>query len=162
MKKNNLIISLFVIIVFIQCIEKREYKSIQEYTIPITENTEPKRLNPHNTEVDSSKPFYQGTVLEVIDAGGYTYLKISEQLENHVHDSNHEHKDFWIVVGKIPVNIGDKVRFQKELVTINYTSKTLNRTFDELMFASNIQRKLNDGEQSKITKNPQNTHDTQE
>ena len=68
---------------------------------------------------------------------------IKENLENHVHEEGHEHKDFWIAVGATPANIGDEVRFQKELVTKNYKSKTLNKTFDELMFASNLQHKMN-------------------
>ncbi len=89
-----------------------------------------------------NKPFYQGTIMEAIDAGGYTYLKIKEDLVGHVHEEGHEHKDFWIAVERTPAKVGDVVRFQKELVAEQFYSKILDRTFDELMFASNLQHKV--------------------
>jgi hypothetical protein len=97
---------------------------------------------PQDTLINQNKPFYQGTIMETIDAGGYTYLKIKEDLDGHVHEEGHEHKDFWIAVEKTPAKVGDVVRFQKELVTEQFYSKILDRTFDELMFASNLQHKV--------------------
>ena len=144
MKKFNLIAVLIIVaIIFTQCKKgKEEYTPIDKTNINHEVSDEPQRLNPHDTDIDPNMPFYQGTVLEILNAGSYTYLKIKENLENHNHEEGHVHKDFWIVVGKAPVNIGDEIRFQKELATRNYTSKTLNRTFDELMFASSLQRKV--------------------
>lgn len=109
-----------------------------------TEEERPEILNPHNTEIDKNKPFYQGTVLETLDAGGYTYIKVKENLDDHVHkDCKDSHKEFfWIVVERTAANTGDMIRFQKELVTKNYKSEILDKTFDELMFASNLQRKI--------------------
>lgn len=145
MKKNSLITLLIIVsILLTQCKkEKQEYIPLHNSGDVETREGEPQRLNPHDTDIDPKKPFYQGEVLEVIDAGGYTYIKIKEDLTGHKHDESHVHKDFWIVVERTPSNIGDVIRFQKELVTRNYTSKTLDRTFDEVMFASNVQRKVN-------------------
>lgn len=143
MKKINLFFILLVSLLLIQCKNEGEKYTPFIETAPIQhESNNPKILNPHDTEVDRTKPFYQGTVVEVLDAGGYTYLKIKESLEGHKQQPNHNQTSFWIVVERTPAMIGDEVRFQKELVTKNYKSEALNKTFDELMFASNIQRKV--------------------
>lgn len=137
MKKYNLfLLGFFISLLLLQCNEKASYSPIHQ---PKSDNR-PEILNPHNTEVDTEKPFYQGTVQEVLQAGSYTYLKIAENLEIHQHQT--KDSSFWIAVESISPNIGDHVRFQKELVTKNYESKILKRTFDELMFASNIQYKV--------------------
>ncbi|MCK5815668.1 MAG: hypothetical protein KAH07_06970 [Flavobacteriaceae bacterium] len=132
---------------FIQC--KEPIKLTPLNTTPssidsVNHNHNSEGLNSNGMKGEVNKPFYQGTVMEVIDAGGYTYLKIKEDLGNHKHEEGegHEHKDFWIAVEKTPASIGDEVRFQSELVSENYKSQILNRVFDELMFASNLQYKV--------------------
>ncbi len=69
-------------------------------------------------------------------------MLIHENLEGHKHEEGHEHKDFWVAVTQTSAEIGDEVRFQKEMVAQNFYSKTLDRTFDEIMFASNLQHKV--------------------
>lgn len=78
------------------------------------------------------KPYYQGEVVRVENGGSYTYLEVKE----------HTEETFWVAVNAAEVNIGDYVRFQKELVTQNFKSKALGRTFDMLMFGSNLQYKV--------------------
>ncbi|WP_309496650.1 hypothetical protein [Sulfurovum sp.] len=78
------------------------------------------------------KPFYQGEVVTIENAGPYSYLEIKE----------HSEKTFWVAVNKTEVKVGDYVRFHKELVTQNFKSKALDRTFEELMFGSNLQYKV--------------------
>ncbi len=78
------------------------------------------------------KPYYQGTIVELANAGGYTYLSIKEKTE----------KTFWIAVSRTEAKVGDYVRFQKELVTTNFKSKALGKKFDELMFASNLEYRV--------------------
>ena len=79
------------------------------------------------------KPYYQGEVVSVEQGGAYTYLEVKE----------HTEETFWVAVNAAEVNVGDYVRFQKELVTENFKSKALNRTFEMLMFGSNLQYKVN-------------------
>ena len=88
---------------------------------------------------DEIKPKYQGKVLEVLDAGAYTYLKIDEQTPGY---DPKKLKTFWIAVDRSSAKVGDYVRFQKELVTKMYKSKTLNKNFDELMFASQLEYRV--------------------
>jgi len=78
------------------------------------------------------KPFYQGKVTEVRHGGGYTYMLVKEDTKD----------SFWAVVSKTDVKKGDIVRFQKQLVAKNFESKALNRKFDEIMFANNLQHKI--------------------
>jgi len=138
MKKINLFLILFAIFAFTQCDEPNA-KPVQAEEITVESE-----MAQTDEVADQNKPFYQGTILEAIDAGGYTYLKIEENLEGHKHEEGHVHKDFWVAVEKTPAHVGDVVRFQKELVTEQFYSKILDRTFDELMFASNLQHKLAD------------------
>ena len=138
MKKFNLLLILFALISFAQCnTPSKEAVSPEDKVMPTMEA---------QTEVaeEQMKPFYQGTILETIDAGGYSYLKIKENLDGHKHVEGHEHKDFWIAVERTTAKVGDEVRFQKELVTEQFYSKILDRTFDELMFASNLQHRIKD------------------
>ena len=76
--------------------------------------------------------YYQGEVVTVEHGGAYSYLEVKE----------HNEKTFWVAVNATEVKVGDYVRFQKELVTQNFKSKALDRTFKELMFGSNLQYKV--------------------
>lgn len=79
------------------------------------------------------KPYYQGFIVKVEQGGAYTYLEVKEATE----------KTFWIAVTSVEAKVGDFVRFQKELVMRDFKSKALKRTFDELMFASGLQYRVN-------------------
>jgi len=89
-------------------------------------------LYAQSPEKKEIKPFYQGKVTEVRHGGGYTYLHVKEETK----------KSFWVVVSKTDVQKGDVVRFQKQLIAKNFDSKALNRKFDEIMFADNLQYKV--------------------
>ncbi len=128
--KNIYLLVLLLSVIFSSCKDKRS-----EY-IPMNN-----MLNPHNTEVDVNKPYYQGIVLEKLEAGAYSYLKIDEFIEGHKDTDSHNHK-FWIAVNKSPAKVGDEVRFQKELVTKDFKSEVLKKTFEHLMFASNLQYRV--------------------
>ena len=78
------------------------------------------------------QPYYQGEVVTVEHGGAYSYLEVKEHTES----------TFWVAVNRTEVKVGDYVRFQKELVTQNFKSKALDRTFKELMFGSNLQYKV--------------------
>ena len=85
------------------------------------------------------KPRYQGVVLEVLDAKAYTYLKIDEKTPGF---DPKKLKSFWIVVDSTSAKVGDYVRFKKNLVTKMYKSKILNKNFDELMFATDLEYRV--------------------
>jgi hypothetical protein len=66
----------------------------------------------------------RGTILETMEGGGYTYMKLDQ-----------DGKRFWIAVPRAQVSVGDSVDYVEMMRMRNFTSKTLDRTFDELVFA---------------------------
>jgi hypothetical protein len=97
-----------------------------------------------DTIMDSKKtnkiqPRYQGVILEVLDANKYTYLKIDEKTPGY---DPKKLKSFWIAVNRSSARVGDNVRFKKELVTKMYKSKKLNKNFNELFFASELEYRV--------------------
>ncbi len=67
----------------------------------------------------------EGKVLATLDAPGYTYMELANT-----------EKRFWIAAPTTRVKIGDRVRFEQSLVMKNFNSKTLNRTFDQIIFVN--------------------------
>ena len=112
----------------------------------LSKSSEPEELfessaitNPHAgeqamAENQEEKPFYQGEVVNFEHGGGYTYIEVKEKTE----------MTFWIAVENADVNKGDYIRFQEELVMKDFKSKALNKTYDELMFASNLEYKVSE------------------
>lgn len=72
-------------------------------------------------------PTAQGEVLEAISGAGYTYLHLKA-----------EGKDFWIAGTQLEVKKGDVVNYDSNIVMHDFFSKTLNRKFDEITFASHV------------------------
>ncbi len=72
----------------------------------------------------STVPSQSGTVLETMEGGGYTYLKLDQN-----------GKTLWIAVRRANVAVGDAVEYVEKMRMPNFTSKTLNKTFDEIVFA---------------------------
>ena len=70
---------------------------------------------------------HKGKVLQKIDAAGYTYLEVEEK-----------GRKLWIAVLKTDVAKGDMIEIPESPTMVNFTSKTLNRTFDEILFAAGI------------------------
>jgi hypothetical protein len=67
----------------------------------------------------------KGEVLEVKDVEAYTYLRLKTK-----------DGEVWAAVNKAPVAKGTEVTIQNPAVMTNFTSKTLNRTFDRIIFGS--------------------------
>ncbi len=72
----------------------------------------------------SPVPTRSGTVLETMEGGGYTYANLDQ-----------DGKQVWIAVIRASMAIGDRVEYVEQMRMPNFTSKTLNKTFDEIVFA---------------------------
>ncbi len=68
-----------------------------------------------------------GKILETMDAGGYTYLKLD------IGSSQP-----WVAIPQSQVKVGDEVSCNPGMAMSNFTSKTLDRTFDTIIFSSGI------------------------
>ena len=67
----------------------------------------------------------EGKILATLDAPGYTYM----ELENNG-------KRFWIAAPTTRVKVGDRVQFVQSMVMNSFNSKTLNKTFDRIIFVT--------------------------
>lgn len=75
----------------------------------------------------TARPGGQGKVLETMDSGGYTYARA---------DLCGTEK--WVAGPKATLAVGDTVVFTNSTPMTNFTSKTLNRTFDSILFAKSM------------------------
>ena len=65
-----------------------------------------------------------GKVVETMNTGGYTYLRIEKKGEK-----------TWAAVPEMKVSVGQKISLAPGQEMNNFTSKTLNRTFDRIIFS---------------------------
>lgn len=75
----------------------------------------------------STQQSQSGKVLETMDAGGYTYLKVDTGLSQP-----------WIAIPQSKVKVGQDVTYQQGMVMKNFASKSMNRTFDTIVFSSGL------------------------
>jgi hypothetical protein len=71
----------------------------------------------------------QGKVLEMMHAAGYTYMNVDAGTD----------KPMWIAASMMRVKPDQKIKWTDAAVMNNFTSKSLHRTFDQILFVSNAQ-----------------------
>ncbi|MCW8860562.1 MAG: hypothetical protein OQK97_12775 [Deltaproteobacteria bacterium] len=69
----------------------------------------------------------KGTVVETMNAGGYTYLCVEGNGQK-----------TWAAVRETPVKVGEEVEVVEGAVMQNFTSKSLGRTFDSIIFSNGV------------------------
>ncbi|MBW1636139.1 MAG: DNA-binding protein [Deltaproteobacteria bacterium] len=68
-----------------------------------------------------------GTIIETMNSSGYTYMLV---------ESNGEKT--WVAIPETKVEKGAKITYDSGMLMKNFNSKTLNRTFDSILFSSGI------------------------
>jgi len=71
----------------------------------------------------------KGKVMETMDASGYTYVRLDDN-----------GKEYWAAVPKTQLEVGEEITLQGGSVMTNFSSKSLERTFEEIIFASGVVR----------------------
>jgi hypothetical protein len=71
----------------------------------------------------------QGKVTEMMHAAGYTYMKVDAGTG----------KSMWIAASMMRVKPEQTVKWTDAAVMSNFTSKSLHKTFDQILFVSNAQ-----------------------
>lgn len=97
------------------------------YATEIVNVSQDHAQNEHQKKVQKPEDIYYGTILEIKDAMRYKYLKINE-----------EGKELWIAIADVPVNVGDKIGYDKKIPMQNFKSKSLDKTFKMVFFASEL------------------------
>ena len=72
-------------------------------------------------------PSVAGTIVETMNASGYTYMLV---------DSGD--KKTWVAIPATTVEKGAEIKYYQGMVMENFTSKTLDRTFDAVVFSSGL------------------------
>jgi hypothetical protein len=80
----------------------------------------------HGEEAASASS--RGVVRETMNAGGYTYLRIEAAGSEPV----------WVAAVEMPVQVGDEVVVEGGHEMVDFHSRTLDRTFDRIVFASSV------------------------
>lgn len=68
-----------------------------------------------------------GTVVETFESGGYSYVALDQGGQR-----------TWVASPPVKVAVGQKVSFNPGMVMRNFTSKSLNRTFDSIVFSNGL------------------------
>lgn len=97
----------------------------QPSTAPTTTTTKPAAAPPPATAQPAASPPLKGEVIETIDAPPYTYLRLKTA-----------GGETWAAVLKAPVKKGAQVAVENPMVMTDFQSKTLNRTFDKIVFGT--------------------------
>ncbi len=116
MKKSAVILSLiimFVTTIFIN------YTFASQYSL----SNENSQASP---QAMSGDPLV-GTVAETMDSGGYTYILLQTKS-----------KMFWVAIAESKVNVGQEVVLAPGMEMIEFHSKSLNRTFDSIVFSEGL------------------------
>ena len=80
------------------------------------------------TDIQKNEP-HIAKVKEVITAGGYNYLQVSENKN-----------EYWIAVPTMEVEIGETVYFSKFMIMEDFNSPTIDQTFDEILFVEDARK----------------------
>jgi len=72
----------------------------------------------------------KGKVAETMDASGYTYIRLDDG----------SGKEVWAAAPKTELKVGEEITLQGGSVMENFNSKTLNKTFEKIIFATGVSR----------------------
>ncbi len=81
-----------------------------------------------NAPAAASKFVNKGKVLEVIDTSMYTYLQVSS-----------DNGPVWLAASKTKIAKGANIGYPNGAVMSNFHSKSLNRTFDTIIFLDKVE-----------------------
>ena len=70
----------------------------------------------------------KGKVTQTMNSGGYTYVEAT----------NDKGEKLWMALPEYKVKVGDTIEYPVAPPMVNFQSKTLNKTFDKIMFIPGI------------------------
>lgn len=114
-----------------------------------------KPVHPHMSSARSAVPAPQeappqpkqvkvtGKVMQTMNGGGYTYILVKQADGNKV----------WLAIPETQIELGSQLTFKPGMEMTNLPSKSLNRTFDKIIFSEGL---VNEGKSAKkgVKKSP--------
>lgn len=87
--------------------------------------------SPHaSLPASTDKPIEQGTVVEMIPKSGYSYVRITKA----------DGGEAWLALVEDQPKVGEKIRYQEQAVLTDFHSKSLDRKFDQIIFANLVKK----------------------
>src|SRR6266540_1221488 len=74
---------------------------------------------------EAAAPLVAGKVVETMNAGGYTYMLLEK-----------DGRKGWVAVPTMKVTVGQEIQLNQGMEMGKFTSKALNRTFEQIVFTS--------------------------
>ena len=107
-----------------------EKSSQQQAAQPSQQQSQPAQTqaNTQPAATASSQLPKNGKVIKAMHAGGYTYMQVEK-----------DGKEFWIAGTMMNVKRDDYVRWADAAVMKNFSSSTLHKTFDEILFVTDVE-----------------------
>ena len=114
------------VFVFIGC---KDNSKVSHTATPSTKSQETAAVVKPDEPVNLQIPAEErsGIILTIMDSAGYTYMEVQENGEK-----------VWVAVPQTAVKVGDQLRFPNGSMMSQFHSKTLNRTFDKILFVSRV------------------------
>jgi hypothetical protein len=94
---------------------------------PAGESPQPAATSTATAPSQAASPIRTGTVIETMDSGGYSYMHVDLG-----------EKQEWVAIPVTTVTVGQRVSYNGAMVMPKFRSKTLDREFDEVVFAGGI------------------------
>lgn len=88
-----------------------------------------------------------GEVLNYLNAGGYTYIEFKENSEV-----------YWVAIPETELKKNQSITISEQMWMNDFVSKTLNKTFDKILFATYKNNPYSKNDTSKIEKNKSSEH----
>lgn len=130
MKKVRLLIFLVPALVLIACGNNPQSQGPAEEKTAGAEDVTQMTAAPSGN--DTAVPVISGKVAETIDAGIYTYVLLDDGTG----------KQIWAAIPATNLEVGEEVSLRGgDMVMENFYSKTLNRTFEKLIFTTGVLHK---------------------
>jgi hypothetical protein len=111
---------------------REEYYGIKTGKLDSTENKEAEKQRKYETpkeKVQAESEYVtttlSGKVVETMNSGGYTYILLEKDGEK-----------TWVAVREMEIAVGQEISFEPGHEMSNFTSNTLNRTFDRIVFSA--------------------------
>ncbi|GJQ49877.1 exported protein [Candidatus Kuenenia stuttgartiensis] len=102
-----------------------QMKSVEE---PSRDYTHSNYSQEHSHEAQNEGGYFlAGKIAETMNSGGYTYLCIDDY-----------GKKTWVAIPETTVSVGQEVVLQPGFEMTGFESKTLNRTFDKIIFSNGL------------------------
>lgn len=119
MKKVSILSIIIIVFLAIGC--------SQNVSTPAEEEGKSEKVEKKEAE-STSKLIIKGKILETQDAANYTYLLLSDGNNN----------EMWAAIPKTKLEIGEVVVLENGTMMNNFSSKSLNKVFDKIIFASGV------------------------